>query len=452
MQLLRPWDDPPRDDEGRLIVPVAWEPRDYQFPLWNFMEGGGKRAVAIWHRRAGKDTLSLNVTVTQALLRPGLYWHLLPTYNQGRKIVWDGRSKEGRPFLSYWPTPMIRNVNNTDMKLELYNDSIWQVVGTDNVDRLVGSNPVGCVFSEYSLQDPRAWDYIRPILAENDGWAMFIYTPRGMNHGFQMLELAKRNPKWFCQVLTVDDTNVITPEAIQDERDSGMSEEMIQQEFYCSFKSSLVGSYYGAQISRMYEEKRIGDFPWVPQLPVYTGWDLGMDDYTAIWFFQIMGSRVRFIDYYDANGELIGHYITEMRKKPYVYTQYHYGPHDLKVRELFGTGQNAKTRFQIAWELGLRYKIIKKHEIADGIEAVRHLLSTAEINEKPCFRGLEAIKGYRKEYDEVRKIYLAKPEHDWTSHASDAMRIAAMGLRISGEDSRKALPRTADGEYDVLSY
>ena len=452
MQSQRPWEDPPRDEEGRMIVPVAWEPRPYQIPLWNYMEGGGKRAVAIWHRRAGKDTLAMNVTVTQALLRPGLYWHLLPTYNQGRKIVWDGRSKEGRPFLSYWPEPMIKNINNTDMKIELHNDSIWQVVGTDNVDRLVGSNPVGCIFSEYSLQDPRAWDYIRPILAENDGWAMFIYTPRGMNHGYELLELAKRNPKWFSQILTVDDTGVISSEAIQDERDSGMSEEMIQQEFYCSFKSSLVGSYYGSQISRMYDEKRIGSFPWVPQYPVYTSWDLGMDDATAIWFFQILGNRIRYIDYYEASGELIGHYITELRKKPYVYSPYHFGPHDLRVREQFGTGENAKTRFQIAWGLGLKFHVVKQHLVADGIEAVRNHLSIAEIDETKCKRGLEALKGYCKEFDEVRKVYMTKPKHDWTSHAADAFRIGVMGLRVSGNTDPNKISRTADSEYDILSY
>lgn len=452
MQLQRPWEDPPKDEEGRLIVPVAWEPRTYQFPLWNYMEGGGRRAVAIWHRRAGKDTLALNVTVTQALLRPGLYWHLLPTYNQGRKIVWDGRSKEGRPFLSYWPDSMIKNVNNTDMKIELHNDSIWQVVGTDNVDRLVGSNPVGCVFSEYSLQDPRAWDYIRPILAENDGWAMFIYTPRGMNHGYEMFELAKRNPKWFCEVLTVDNTGVITSEAIQDERDAGMSEEMIQQEFYCSFKSSLIGSYYATQISKMYDEKRIGDFPWIPQLPVYTAWDLGMSDATAIWFFQVLGQRVRYIDYYEASGELIGHYIGEMRKKPYVYAPYHFGPHDLRVRELFGSGQNAKTRFQVAWGLGLKFHIVKQHELADGIEVVRNHLQFAEIDETKCKRGLEGLKTYRKKFDEVRKVYTSTPEHGWESHPADAFRIGAMGLRITGSDRMKSVSRTADSDYDVLSY
>ena len=160
-----------------LILPYNWEPREYQLPLWSFLENGGKRAVCIWHRRAGKDATALNFTVTSIVQRPGLYWHLLPTYNQGRKIVWDGMTKEARPIMDARPQDLVKTVNNTDMKLETINGGLWQVVGTDYVDRLVGANPVGCVFSEYSLQDPRAWDLIRPILLENGGWAIFIYTP-----------------------------------------------------------------------------------------------------------------------------------------------------------------------------------------------------------------------------------------------------------------------------------
>ena len=225
-----------------IQVPDNWRPRDYQLDLWKYLENGGKRAVAVWHRRAGKDLLSVNWCVTAALKRKGLYWHLLPTYNQGRKIVWDGMTRDGRSFLEHFPKELWSNVNNTDMRLELKNGSIYQVVGTDNVDRLVGSNPVGVVFSEYSLQDPRAWDLVRPILAENGGWAVFIYTARGRNHGYDMFNMASRNERWFCQRLSIDDTSVLTQEAIEEEREAGMPEELIQQEFYCSFDAPLVGS------------------------------------------------------------------------------------------------------------------------------------------------------------------------------------------------------------------
>ena len=160
---------------------MNWEPREYQTALWNAMEGGKKRAVAVWHRRAGKDLCSLNWTVTQALQRVGLYWHILPTFKQCRRIVWEGMTRDGRKFLDHWPEDFIVRKRDDEMTLWLANGSQWQGIGADEAssDRLVGANPVGVVFSEYAVGDPRPWDLIRPILAENGGWAMFIYTPRG---------------------------------------------------------------------------------------------------------------------------------------------------------------------------------------------------------------------------------------------------------------------------------
>ena len=190
-----------------VTLPHRWWPRQYQLPLWNAMETGTKRAVAVWHRRGGKDLTALNITIKQALtMRVGLYWHLLPTYEMGRKIVWNGMTGDGTRFLDFWPEEMITRKRDDNMLLEASNGSIWQVVGSDDPDRLVGSNPVGVVLSEYSLQNPQAWEYIRPILAENGGWAIFIYTARGRNHGYDVIQHALKSKFWFGQILTVDDT------------------------------------------------------------------------------------------------------------------------------------------------------------------------------------------------------------------------------------------------------
>ena len=183
-------------------------------------------------------------------------------------------------------------INNTEMRLTLKNGSIYQVVGTDNVDRLVGANPVGVVFSEYSLQDPRAWDYIRPILAENGGWALFIYTARGRNHGYDLLNVAKKNETWFQQVLTVEDTRAIPISAVDEERAAGMPEEMIQQEFFCSFDAPLVGSYYGNAMARLLADQHLTKVPYDPNLDVHTSWDLGIGDSTVIIFFQMHHNEV----------------------------------------------------------------------------------------------------------------------------------------------------------------
>lgn len=287
-----------------ITVPVDWAPRPYQLPLWSYLEGGGKRAVAVWHRRAGKDATALNWTVVSALQRVGLYWHLLPTYNQGRKIMWDGKTKEGRAFLEAWPEGFIAGRNNTDMRLELKNGSLWQVVGTDNVDRLVGANPVGCVFSEYSLQDARAWDYIRPILTENGGWALFIYTPRGMNHGYTLYEMAKKNPNWFCEKLTINETKAIGEEDIQLEKDSGMSDDMINQEYYCSF---LVVGSRPFNFSDMAPPRGHvippRDIPL--SAPIYMGFDWGFGHpFAVVWAWTDGDGRIyQFNEWYGWNGK-----------------------------------------------------------------------------------------------------------------------------------------------------
>ena len=439
---------------SEIIVPTNnWRPREYQMPLWSYLEGGGKRAVAVWHRRGGKDATALNWTVVSSFKRAGLYWHLLPTYNQGRKIVWDGRTREGVPFLNAFPEEAIANKNDTDMRLKLRNNSIWQVVGTDNVDRLVGTNVVGAVFSEYSLQDPRAWDMIRPILAENGGWALFIYTARGRNHGYTMYKNALGNPKWFSQLLSVemtkrpDGTPVITKEAIDDDRMAGMPEELVQQEYYCSFDAALVGAYYGKEMNKAALDGRICHVPYDPSLEVHTAWDLGMDDSMSIWFFQRRGFEVRMIDYYENSGEGFPHYAQILKAKEYVYGE-HIAPHDITVREL-GTG---KSRFEAARGLGIRFRIAKKLSLEDGINACRLVIPMCYFDETKCERGIDGMRQYRKEWDDDRKVFRSSPADDWTRHPSDAFRTMAVGIRAQLRSTKSyfQMPRVAQNQYDIF--
>ena len=386
----------------------------------------------------------------KAMQRVGLYWHLFPTYAQGRKIAWNGMTKTGRRFIDHFPTPLVSSTNNTDMRLELTNGSIYQVVGTDDVDRLVGSNPVGCVLSEYSLQDPRAWDYIRPILAENEGWACFIYTPRGHNHGFELFNLARRSEKWFCQALSVSETRAIPLEAIEDEREAGMSEEMIQQEFFVSFEAPNQGAYYGHLMSDADKQGRIRDIAIDPMLKVHTCWDLGIGDSTSIWFFQISGHEVRWIDYYENSGEGLAHYAKVLQEKGYLYGR-HYGPHDIEVREL-STG---RSRLEIAREMGITFDVVPKLSVEDGIEAARVVIPVSYFDHKRCAFGIKCLQNYEKEYDEKRRTFKQRPLHNWASHGADSFRYGSVMVRnaIYRESLDPSnLPRQANTEYDVQSY
>lgn len=390
--------------------------------LWNYLEGGGKRAVAVWHRRAGKDSIALNWTAPAAHERIGTYWHMLPTQAQGRKTIWDGIDRYGRRMIDQaFPAPLRTNIRKDEMKIELKCGSIWQVVGSDNYNNLIGSNPVGVIFSEYSVADPAAWDYIRPILAENGGWAMFIYTARGRNHGAQLYEMARDNPGWFAEILTVDDTGVIGPEVIQEERDSGMSDDMIAQEYYCSFSAALVGAYYGKQMLAAETDGRICELPYEPNLRVETWWDLGVGDSTAIWFVQRHGREIRVIDYYEMNGEGLPHYAKILQNKDYVYSR-HIAPHDIEVREL-GTG---KSRRETASGLGIKFQVAPNLPIDDGIDATRAMLPRCWFDKKKTTRLVEAMKQYQKDWSDKLKMFQDHPLHNWASHGADAGRYGAV--------------------------
>lgn len=424
---------------ANVTLPKGWEARPHQKGLWRYLQDGGKRAVAVWHRRAGKDTTAINWTAAAAHQRIGTYWHMLPTATQGRRVVWEGRDGLGRRLIDQaFPQELRTATRDERMTLELDCGSSWQVVGSDNYDRLVGANPIGMVFSEWSLTDPRAWDYVRPILAENGGWAVFIYTPRGKNHGFELYDLARHRRDWFAEKLTVEDTGILTPEVIAEERSSGMSEALIRQEYYCSFEAANEGRYYGKLLEEAEQAGRVTAVPPQPELTVDTWWDLGIGDSTAIWFVQRAGLELHCIDYYECSGEGLAHYAKVLQERGYVYGT-HWAPHDIAAREL-GTG---KSRQEVARGLGLHFKIAPKLAVEDGIEAVRNLLPRSWFDAEKCRQGLRALKSYHREYHERRQAYMPHPVHNWASHGSDAFRTGAVTVRETGirNDAYRVNPR-----------
>ena len=225
-----------------VTIPHDWTPRPHQRALFDQF-GHGKtyrRGCAVWHRRAGKDSCALNLTARDMFRRVGTYWHLFPEQAQARRAIWNGIDRAGRRIIDQMLPPAVRaRTSAQEMLIETVNGSIWQMAGSDNFDSLVGSNPVGVVFSEWALSHPDAWEYLRPILVENEGWALFIYTPRGRNHGHATYLRALEAETWFCEKLTVDDTGLITPAQIEEERRAGMSDGKIGQEFYCSFDADI---------------------------------------------------------------------------------------------------------------------------------------------------------------------------------------------------------------------
>ena len=315
---------------------------------------------------------------------------------------------------------------------------------------LRGSNPKGIVFSEYAYQHPATYPTLRPILVANDGWCVFISTPFGQNHFYKLYEVAKNSDDWFCDIKTVEDTGVISPELIEKEQQEGlMSLDMIEQEYYCSFSTGALGSYYSKYLNTMELNNQIGDVPWEPAFKVFTAWDLGVRDSTVIIFFQVIGKTVNIIDLYENDSKGLEHYVALVLDKPYQYAK-HFAPHDIMVRE-FGSGL---TRLDKAKELGIKFEIrmdknvrhsaVPNVSIMDGIESVRSTLPRIWIDKNKCADLITAIRDYRKEYDSKNKVYKPHPLHDKNSHYADCLRYMCLSLKRC---ARGTTPEELENRY-----
>ena len=412
-----------------VTIPHKFKPRHYQIPFFKAIDSGIKRAVLIHPRRSGKDKSCYNGLIKKAVERVGNYYYMFPEYNQGRKALWDNIDGSGFRTIHHAPDSIVKTRNATEMKIELVNGSIIQIVGASDVDRIVGSNPAGVVFSEYSLIDPLVWGYIYPILAENGGFAWFNFTPRGDNHAKEMYIKNKDKEDWFVQKLTAKECGVFTEDQLnvikQEYYDLYSSYDLFEQEFNTSFAAPLQGSYYGDTIKRLDEDKRITSVPYDASVPVFTSWDLGVNDTTAIWFMQAVGKEIHVIDHYETSGEPLRHYVGVINSKGYTYSE-HVLPHDARAREL----QSGKSREQALRDLGINnLRILERTDVMDGIEVARSFLSRCWFDEKKCDRGLKCLRNYHKEFDEKNKVWRNRPKHDWSSNSADSFRYAAVGFK-----------------------
>jgi hypothetical protein len=407
------------------------------------MHGGGRRASVIWPRRHGKDDVALHFTACAAHERIGVYWHLLPQQNQARKAIWDAVDPHTskRRIDNAFPPELRETTREQDMMIRFKCGSTWQVIGSDNYDALVGTPPIGVVFSEWALSSPQAWSLIRPILAENGGWAMFITTPRGRNHAFRMHEMAKASDDWFAERLVATDTGVFSPETLaqelaelKSERGDEDGDAIYQQEYMTSFSAGLPGAYYAKIIDKIEADGRICWVPYNPQKQVHTAWDLGRNDATAIWFFQSNGAGWDVIDYYANTSVGIDHYVKALKERDYNYGE-HLLPHDADYEELVSTtGSIAET----VKSMGLtNVRVVPRTaSVANDINEVRQLLPLCRFDKEKTEKGVDALRSYRRIWDEKLKAYKDMPLHDWASDPADAFRTFAVG-----KPRDKAAPR-----------
>jgi phage terminase large subunit len=376
----------------------------------------------VTHRRAGKTVACVQELQRRAvdceLVRPR-FAYLAPFLRQSKAVAWDYLRAAMAPLRANGAT-----VHESELRVDYSGGAQVRLYGADNPDAMRGIYLDGIVLDEYADMDPRMWsEIIRPALADRQGWAVFIGTPKGRNAFFELWRRAQREEGWFAMMLKASESGLIPASELALAR-RDLSDEQYAQEFECSFDAAVIGSYYGKQLMRAEQDKRIGNVPCEPTAMVWTAWDLGIRDATAIWFAQVVGREIRIIDYYEAAGVDLGHYVREINAKPYVYAG-HIVPHDAQAREL-GTG---KSRLEVLESLGLKtITLAPLHRIEDGINAVRVFIPKCWLDEQKCRRGLDALKLYRSDYDSTLQVLRPGPVHDWTSHAADAFRYLAMTL------------------------
>jgi hypothetical protein len=418
-----------------VAIPNDFIPRAYQVAPMRFLDNGGKKAFICWHRRSGKDLTMLHQTCKAMHQRKGVYWHIFPTFAQGRKAIWEGFTKEGKRIMeNVFPGfvepkrkgSIVKRKDEQQMMIELKCGSIWRLLGSDKIE-VVGAGPVGVVFSEYALSAPTAARMISPMLRENEGWEVYITTPRGSNHAKELFDSAVKDPLWFTDTKTLYDTRAYDPDStIAEERSKGLPEALIKQEYLCDWTAALVGSVWGELIDQL--ERNGGMNPFTPTFDgVFTSWDLGYTDSTAIWFWQVKYGGIDVIDFYEEHGKPLSHYFDVINGKPYKYVK-HWLPHDARQQTL-ASGVNILNQCLKEWP-GM-VAIDPDLDLVDGIQAGRWLLQQAVRFHPKCKEGIDAIRQYHYEYDEDKKDYSPKPAHDWSSHAADAWRYLSTVVKVS---------------------
>jgi phage terminase large subunit len=331
--------------------------------------------------------------------------------------------------------PYGATIQISELRVDYPNGGQVRLYGADNADSLRGVYLDGIVLDEYADIDPLLWSAVlRPALSDRGGWAVFIGTPRGRNSFYDIHKRAQADPEWYSLTLKASQTGLISAEELASARNE-LSADQYEQEFECSFDAAVQGTYYGRLMAQAESEGRITGVPRDGAVQVWTAWDLGVRDSTAIWFAQMCGREVHLIDYYENSQQDLGHYVDVLGKRGYSYAG-HILPHDVRVRELI-TG---KTRLEVLNTLGLKnITIAPEHRVEDGINGARVMLPRCWFDKTKCERGIDCLKLYRSMYDEKLKVFSTHPLHDYTSHAADAFRYLAMGFDqrvIRGDFSR----------------
>lgn len=412
------------------VIEIPYKPREHQLALHEALDNN-RFVVGVMHRRFGKTVAAINQIVKQAIecqLEAPRYAYVAPTYAQAKRIAFD--------YLVKYTAPLGAVANISELRVDFWGRRI-SLHGAENPDSLRGGYCDGVVLDEVGDMNPKIWNEIlRPALADRLGWALFIGTPKGNNHYKDLRDRAKVTEDWALVEFKASQTNIIPEKELWAARQE-MGEDKYQQEFECSFNAAVEGSYYGQIVNDLEAKSRITTIDRDDLCKSFVAWDLGMGDSTCLWVAQLAGKEIRLIDCIENHGVGLDWYVSWLRENRYEgFSQIL--PHDVEVREL-GTG---KSRKEVLNEAGLEITVAPRLSVADGIQAVRRILPRCWFDHKTK-AGLDALRNYRREYNEKQQVFYDKPLHDWSSHYSDAFRYLAIGLDESDDSWSSELPINA---------
>lgn len=422
-----------------IVLPNGFNPRPYQKKAMAYFDRGGKRGAYCWPRRAGKDLTFVHQAMKAAHERVGMYFHLLPNHKQARKVVWDAIDNDGRRVIEQAVPMQIReSTNEQEMKIRLKCGSLWQLVGADYFDSIVGSNPVGLVFSEAALTDPKAWSYFRPILAGNGGWAAFISTPRGYNHFHDTLETAKTSAGWDWSHLTVHDTVHIDLKTLEQERRE-MPDELFRQEYLTDFSAANIGAILGRYVEEAEKQRRINETVEADG-EIEISSDIGFRDTASWWFWNPRLDGFGLVDYDEDTGMDASDWIPRLKDKGYRIRKI-WLPHDAKAKT-FQTKHSVVEQFVEAFGHD-RVAIVPQSKKQDRINAARMVMPRCHFHRTRCKAGLNGLRSWSYRWDEERRVFSKEPEHDWASHPGDGF---SYGAQVMQERVMERPQRTAREE------
>jgi len=385
------------------------------------------------HRRGGKTVAAVAELVIRALYttkKNAQYFYISPFLSQSKAIAWS--------YLVDMVDGIATDVKVSELSVTLPNGAKIRLMGSDNINALRGLYGDGVVIDEFAVCRPDLLQsVIMPVLLDRRGWLLLIGTSFGrLNQFYDYYKISKDNPEWFFMDKKWYDTNII-PEADLNNLRNAVSEAKFQQEFENSFSAELTGTYYASLINNAEREGRItnkdGKKPlYDPHLKVSAAFDIGRSDSTVIWFFQEAMDGIRLIKCYSNNGQPAEFYIKYLEEQKFSYNTV-WLPHDAKAKT-FATGKSALEQFIDA---GIPVRITPSLSVQDGIEATRQMLRLCIIDYDTCSGGVEALRVYRRQWNEMKQVFSDKPLHDNSSDYADAGRYMAIVANVK----KKAPPR-----------